>query len=103
MKYYNNGNDICVIVVFYNPTPSQVANFEELSQEGANVIIVDNSKTALSLTPDLLYIPLRENKGIATAQNIGIRKAVEIGYKYIVFSDQDSVIRYDFLLCLVVC
>ena len=63
-------------------------------------IIVDNSKSALNITPDSLYIPLRENKGIATAQNIGIRNAKEKGYKYIVFSDQDSVIQYDFLLSL---
>lgn len=33
---------------------------------------------------------MRENKGIATAQNIGIAKAREIGAEFVIFFDQDS-------------
>jgi rhamnosyltransferase len=52
-----------------------------------------NSADAL---PDGIYIPLYDNRGIATAQNIGIARAREIGATYVVFFDQDS--RFDLSL-----
>lgn len=59
-------------------------------------IFVDNTPEKVNhaaALPDGIYIPLHANKGIATAQNIGIAKAREIGAEFVLFFDQDS--RFD--------
>lgn len=57
------------------------------------VIVVDNTPGRdLALTGERLdYIPLRENTGIAAAQNAGLRRAAQRGCSHIVFFDQDSL------------
>jgi rhamnosyltransferase len=41
------------------------------------------------------YIPLGENKGIATAQNIGIRQGMDTGCSHVLLLDQDSALPAD--------
>lgn len=86
-------NKICVVVVLFNPTAEQIKRIESLSGEGVSIIAVDNSSQPLKDSTGWDYIPLNENKGIATAQNTGIKEAIRRGFEYIVFFDQDS--RFD--------
>lgn len=84
---------IGVIVVLYNKIAYPIDSFRA-SKNNVHLIIVDNTPNQdLCLNDDFLYyIPIMQNKGIGFAQNIGIKKAQEIGCDYIVFFDQDSVI-----------
>lgn len=94
-------NDLYIIVVFFNPTPAQVAQAEKLSVNN-NVIIVDNSNHIIHNLDklNLMYIPLLSNKGIAYAQNVGIIEAFKKGAKYILFQDQDSQLEQKQIIAL---
>lgn len=96
-------NDTVAIVIFYNPTQEQIRNAVDLS-DLMDVIIVDNSIGVINKIPGresiVTYIPLIVNKGIAYAQNVGIEIAIEKGYKYILFKDQDSTFDNESILAL---
>lgn len=82
------------IIIFYNPPSNIVKRWERFIIEHPHFsfVIVDNS-TKNNWSADLnncSYIPLYENRGIASAQNEGIKCAIKDGAKYIIFFDQDS-------------
>lgn len=89
-------NTVCCVVVFYNPSLKNIERIRILSHD-INVIVVDNSLGDNNIGGDVCYIPLFENKGIAVAQNLGLKKAKELGYKFIVFTDQDSTIDKNYI------
>lgn len=80
-----------IIVVFYYPSENQIRRFVNLSKSYP-VFIIDNSDQTLSIenSNNLFYYPLKENKGVATAQNLGIEKAKARGFNSFIFFDQDS-------------
>ena len=85
-------NELYIIIVLYNPSKLQLERIHSL-KKNYNLIIIDNtpSKACLVNGENYIYIPLYENKGIAFAQNVGIRKAFLLdNCKYILFFDQDS-------------
>ena len=92
----------CAIIVTYNPNIDEFYKYYQTNrQEVDYVIIVDNSedlsirKTLLSLNIDTNteIIQLKENYGIAYAQNVGIKKAQELQkLQYLLFLDQDSLL-----------
>lgn len=93
-------DDTYLIIVLYNPTEECKLYWREKSDEIGNCIFVDNSSN-----PDEVffssfsdYIPLYENKGIAAAQNIGIKRAKDKNAVCVIFFDQDSKISKK--LCL---
>lgn len=101
-------NMIDVVIVLYNPQPEDKAHVTAMAQHYAGVI-VDNSAVASMETSDgyigrMKYVALCENKGIAEAQNIGVRHLLEKcgahlsekEVKYIVFLDQDSRCQLDY-------
>lgn len=108
MLYVNNGylgrmNDTYLIIVLYNPAEECKLYWRKKSDEIGNCIFVDNSSD-----PDKVffgsfsdYIPLYENKGIAAAQNIGIKRAKDKNAVCVIFFDQDSNISKK--LCLQLC
>ena len=86
-----------VVVILYR---SVERNYETLiGHPGIEVILVDNTPARdLGIGGgNVHYIPLKENRGIATAQNIGIGKARELGCVYVALFDQDSVIAPDYV------
>lgn len=87
----NYPKQLVVIVVFYNPSEEQIDTFVRLSKS-FTVVAVDNSnvKSNINSGREFIYLPLLANRGIAAAQNIGIRMAETLEAKYIVFFDQDS-------------
>lgn len=95
LLYNTIQEEVCVVAVFYNPKIEQIRKFEELSR-CISVVVVDNSSTEYALE-GCHYIPLGENKGIAAAQNVGIRYARLQGYKYVLLLDQDSTIDKSFI------
>jgi rhamnosyltransferase len=102
----NNSFNISVIVVAFNPNINQLLELcGNLVQEGAHVIVVDNSEPScitLEMLPNHCnVINMGANKGIAMAQNFGVDAALSTGAKAIVFLDQDSTLSFGFLSNLV--
>lgn len=93
-------NDALIVVVFFYPSDEQIQNFKKLAYK-YNILVVDNTPEMLTEEKAFNYIGLRENKGIAAAQNYGVKFAIDKGFKYLVFFDQDSVIEENYLCNLV--
>ena len=87
--------EVCIVVVLFNPNEIHVVNMEELTST-CTVVAVDNSESEVTVR-SVNYIPLHENKGIAAAQNVGIKYARENAFKYVLFLDQDSKVNGAFV------
>ncbi len=90
----------------FNPDGKRVSELcESLLASGCNVVVVDNTETSYLADhvdePGCELIALGDNVGIAHAQNVGIRRAVESGADAIALFDQDSKIDPDFLPALI--
>lgn len=88
-------NEVCIVVVLFNPKEEQIYNVEALSAR-YTVVAIDNSEKASSVFCSF-YVPLFDNKGIAAAQNVGIQYAKDHGFNYVLLLDQDSCISDGFV------
>ncbi|MGU5558850.1 glycosyltransferase family 2 protein [Aeromonas caviae] len=84
------------IVVLYNPCGA-LENILSIANQSSVCYLIDNSSQNIVdkigfTNPLINYFWLGGNKGIAEAQNVGIKMALEEGCDYIVFFDQDSEI-----------
>jgi rhamnosyltransferase len=102
-------DSICAVLVSFHPDrdlPSRVNRI--LTQVGA-LVIVDNgsgeaSREMLSELSADARVALelnRENLGIASALNIGVRRARLLGYDWVLLIDQDSVPDTDMVAQLI--
>lgn len=94
---------ICAVIVTYNPSlKSLLQLLDQLSRQYCDSIIVDNSDVENEIVKNsaVNYIWLGGNKGIATAQNIGITECKIKKYDYVIFFDQDSNISDGFISAL---
>lgn len=93
-----NKNLVCGIVVTYNPDLEKFAAHLQNNRSNFGLtIIVDNStERAIQVQiasfngPGLEVLQNMENLGIAAAQNIGFRRALDLNFGFIVQLDQDS-------------
>lgn len=94
---------VFALVVTYHPQASELQSLLQLlAPQVDHVLVVDNTPGTVDGIERLLT-PLRgimphlrlqrtgRNLGIAAAQNIGIRMALDEGFDYVFFSDQDSL------------
>ena len=84
---------LAAVVVFYNPSEENIKNIDSYEKEVDKIFVVDNSdddNKRIKSTKKIEYIKLGENKGIATALNIGAKKAIAEGYEWLLTMDQDS-------------
>lgn len=98
-------NHVYSVTISFNPELELLKEqLLSLQSQVSQIILVDNCS---SNYPDLkamienedfnvILITLDSNKGLATAQNIGVNKAIESGAEYILLFDQDSVLDDDF-------
>ena len=92
--------EIACIIVSYNPDEGIKRCFNSLINQVDKIYIVDNGSRndKLNILNELKrnneknveLLLNEENLGIATALNIGAKKAIEDGYKWILTMDQDS-------------
>lgn len=88
---------ISAVLVLYNPDPELLwQNLNAITPQLDRIYIIDNTpETDIGSWDGFesthIYTPLRCNKGIAAAQNVGIEKALHDGAEMIYFLDQDSV------------
>jgi len=93
---------ITATIILYNPDKSGlIRNLRSILEQVSNVILVDNSKTALgnllsenfdtNTVSRITYIFNDGNLGVAKAQNIGLRRAIAENADYCLIFDQDSL------------
>lgn len=83
----------CAVIIWYNPSQSDIANTHNLAEIISDVFVIDNSSQSnfeRIENDNIRYFPLFENLGIATALNHGFQKAKDYGFKYALSLDQDS-------------
>lgn len=88
-----------VVVVTYNPDiPLLNKNLAALVKQFTNILIVDNnSSNSTEIKKEAIahkveFNKLSDNFGIAFAQNIGLQKANDKRFKWLLTMDQDSII-----------
>lgn len=85
---------VAAVVVWYEPTTSYVNNVVSYANCAGHTWVIDNStmdhSAWLSDYPNVTYLWLGSNYGIAHALNEGCRLAGTAGYDYILTMDQDS-------------
>jgi rhamnosyltransferase len=91
--------NIFSIIVAFSPDIDCLNDLiKNILSGGSKVIVVDNSKKSqIHKFDDFDLIELNDNLGIAKAQNIGIKKAIDNAADVIIFFDQDSVIDFNFI------
>ncbi len=99
----SNRDAVCAVVVTYHPDQDFPARLERILPQVGAVVIVDNGSCdaaaamlrALPANPRLDLVHNGENLGIATALNIGVRRAAARGYAWALLLDQDTMIDAD--------
>ena len=99
---------VSAVIVLYNPNFDELKkNLLKLNSQVDDIYIVDNTPYKdLSSEFDSLnfknikYIPLKQNVGIAKAQNIAIQKVSKTNSEFIFFLDQDSFISENIIKSL---
>ena len=90
-------SDLCCVVVAFNPDVAKLCNvIESILKWSRRIILVDNTPSGSYCVDDLIkydidIIQVGENIGIGAAQNKGILRAVNLGFSWIVLSDQDTL------------
>lgn len=92
-------NEICAVVVTYNPDDKIDYRIVELARQVKRVVIVDNGSRSESFAKIVKaatqagahLIRNDTNRGIAFALNQGVAYAVESGFEWILFLDQDTI------------
>jgi rhamnosyltransferase len=92
---------VCAIVVLYKPDKNVLLKvIDKVSSQVDKIVLVDNTpegphecfdiKQVLNPGCKMIeYLPLRENTGIANAQNVGIKQVSSLS-EFLIFFDQDS-------------
>ncbi|MBD0495592.1 glycosyltransferase family 2 protein [Acinetobacter baumannii] len=97
---------LATIIITYNPDIGKVNSLIQsiVLNKDSCVIVVDNKSLNIKDFSNLFTIEnvvhsvfLEDNLGIAFAQNMGIKKAIELGASHILFFDQDSKISNNFV------
>ena len=90
-------------MVVFHPEEELLREKLQSIGNGFHIVVVDNTPdTSVCIAQENVdYIPLRENTGIANAQNVGISRLEELGCSHIVFFDQDSEFSEAFVLNMV--
>ena len=96
-------NDICAVIVSYNPTDVIINNIESLLPQVNKCVRVDNCSGNINRLVDTLktknyavdFILLDDNYGISYALNRAHQYCVVHDYKLMLTMDQDTVLKND--------
>lgn len=102
----NYCRDVSAVLVTYNPNTEVLhAVIQAVLDQVSNIFIVDNASSNCSFgwfdnfvgSPNVKIhlIKLAENIGIGAGHNIGIKRAIEHGSKFVLLLDQDSQVELD--------
>lgn len=92
---------VAAIVVLYHPKRDTLERLlRSIADQVATIFIVDNTAEPAEeivelirrFEPQARYLPMGDNRGIASAQNAGIRAAIDADCSHVLLLDQDSVL-----------
>lgn len=104
-----SAREIAAVVVLFDPDVNVVRNIGSYIGQVHKVIAIDNSEDpepglrAELEARSIDYVPLGINRGVATALNIGCRRALASGYQWVLTMDQDSTVGDGFVSNLTGC
>ena len=86
---------LCGLVVVFHPDDTVRDNLRAMVRECGRVIVVDNGPgpgwcESVRVMAGVEVIPNPRNIGLAAALNQGMRRAVELGFPWVLVFDQDS-------------
>lgn len=92
-------HSVAAVVIAFNPDGAQLRQLiEVLLPQVDYIVVVDNASNvdpsgcwADLATDKIRFVRNSANLGIATAQNIGIKRSEELGAEYVLLMDQDSI------------
>jgi rhamnosyltransferase len=95
--------DVCGVLVTYHPDAEFARRLAPMRGQLGAVVIVDNGSSAaaqamlrgLGADPAIDVVCETENRGVATALNIGLARAAARGFSWALLLDQDSRIDAD--------
>lgn len=100
-------NKISIVVTAYNPDLADLfENLESYYHQVRLVVLCDNSEFGAcpdledrlnSRFPNIKYIAMQGNMGIAAAQNAGITESIRQGFDYFIEIDQDSTLAPNYV------
>jgi len=104
-------NQLCAVVVSFHPDHNVLENLAALCAQVQHVVVVDNGSTPQELQPlrsasqslGFKLLENGENLGIATALNIGVRRAQALDVPFTLLFDQDSRIIPGFIEAMLLC
>lgn len=95
---------IDAVIVTYNPDIRLLLkNIEAVIDQVDNIFVIDNGSAnfnqwnSLINRPNIAIVPLFENKGIAYAQNFGIKKSQSQNSDWVLTLDQDTVLPTNYV------
>ena len=95
---------VAAVIVLYKPhMPLLGRLLRSVVGQVEKIFVIDNTPGSTAdfssfldqYQANISYVPLGENKGIATAQNIGIRQVMDTDCSHVLLLDQDSVLSAD--------
>ncbi len=94
------------IVTLYNPDSEVKKNIESYLSDLDKLYIIDNTpnkdnKQVIPSSNKIVYLPQYDNVGVATALNIGAKKAIKDKYNWLLTMDQDSRFKKNQLLKMI--
>jgi len=97
--------DICAVIVTYNPEIKLIYNVEALLPQVDQVIIIDNgssigSEVFLDVVKNKSHVTIhyfKYNKGLAAGLNYGVEIAKKNGYSWCLLLDQDSIASKNYI------
>lgn len=87
---------VCAIVVTFFPDEQLAGRLTTIAAECAHVVVVDNGSpvglllSLAALGDQVEVLSQSGNLGLAAALNIGVRRAIALGFSWVVTFDQDS-------------
>ena len=102
---------VAIIIVNYNGTEDTiecVKSLNKINYDNYKIFVIENgsskkpSKEQIDyLKGKVVYIESAENLGFSGGNNIGIRKALEMGFDYVLLLNNDTTVEPDFLHILI--
>lgn len=94
-----NKRSVAALIVTYNPDGNFVKGIKSISTQVSHVLVIDNgssddSATFLSVIDEIensSIISNNKNIGLASALNQGVSLLKELGYRWVITLDQDSI------------
>lgn len=92
---------VAAVVVLYNPNLDLLDRLlTSVAGQVERIFVIDNTSSSTAefasffhqYSGHISYFALGQNRGIATAQNIGIQESIEAACSHVLFLDQDSSI-----------